>query len=306
MQALQCVSSARMKNFKKPLFLALKIICSVGALYLLFHKLDVARLLNLFRSAQWGWILVAFLTLNLAQLASALRMRFYFLAEKMNISTRYSIILYYVGMLFNLVLPGGIGGDGYKALVLKRDHKFPLGTSVRLMIINRANGLLFLILIGLVFGALSQTLHALVPYASLLLLLAAVITIVGYSQLSRRLLKEKVETQAQASVYSFAVQALVAICAACLFQALYASYAWSQHGHAPDYLMLFMISSFVSVLPVSVGGIGLRELTFFYGTQFLGLNPEAGVAVALLYFAVNACASLIGLVFFVAVKKKSR
>jgi uncharacterized membrane protein YbhN (UPF0104 family) len=306
MLALQCVSNSFMKNFKKPLILALKILCSAGALYLLFHQLDLPRMLNLFRSAQWAWVLVAFLVLNLAQLASALRMRFYFLAEKRDISMRYSIILYYVGMLFNLVLPGGIGGDGYKTVVLKRDFKIPIRTSVRLMISNRANGLLFLILIGLGFGLLSETLQALLPYTKLLLLLAAILALISYSQLAKLLLKEKFETQVQAGVYSFAVQALVAICAAALFQALDASYAWNAQGHAPDYLMLFMISSFVSVLPVSVGGIGLRELTFFYGTQFLGLNPEAGVAVALLYFAVNACASLIGLICFIGVKKHSR
>ena len=295
-----------MKIFQRLFFLTLKILCSAGALYLLFYQMDLTRLLSLFHAAQWGWVLIAFLVLNLAQLASALRMRFYFLVEKKDIATRYSIILYYVGMLFNLVLPGGIGGDGYKALVLKRDFKIPIRTSLRLMISNRANGLLFLILIGLGLGSLSKTLHALVPYTQLLLALAAIITLFSYSQLARLLLKEKVETQAQAGVYSFAVQALVAICAACLFESLDMSYAWGHHGHAPDYLMLFMISSFVSVLPVSVGGIGLRELTFFYGTQFLGLNPEAGVAVALLYFAVNACASLIGLACFIGLKKHSR
>ena len=209
-------------------------------------------------------------------------------------------------MLFNLVLPGGIGGDGYKAYILRRDYQFSLGTSVRLMISGRASGLLFLVLIGLGFGMFSNTLSAIIPYTFVFIIAAALITLISYSQLSRILLKEKYKTQAQAGAYSFVVQALVAICAACLFQALNASYPWSQNGHAPDYLMLFMISSFVSVLPVSVGGIGLRELTFFYGAEFLNLNPEAGVAVALLYFAVNTCASLIGLIFFVTVKKNSR
>lgn len=300
---LQCVSNRIVQKFKRPLLLVLKILCSAGALYLLFHQLDMPRLLALFRSAQWEWIVVAFLMLNLAQLASALRMRFYFMAEKRILSVRYSIILYYIGMLFNMVLPGGIGGDGYKAYMLKRDHRFPLRTSIRLMISGRANGLLFLVLIGLGFGAVSSTLPALLPYPLPLLLLAALVTIICYSQLSRILLKEKVETQIQASAYSFAVQALVAVCAACLFQSLNTSYPWAQHGYAPDYMMLFMISSFVSVLPISVGGIGLRELTFFYGTQLLGLNGEAGVAAALLYFAVNVCASLIGLFCFVAVKR---
>ncbi len=293
-----------MQQFKKPLFLALKIICSVGALYLLFHQVDIPRLLSLFASANLWWVLAAFIILNIAQLLSALRMRYYYAVDDLHLNHRDSIILYYIGMLFNIVLPGGIGGDGYKAIVIKRDYDFPLGKSIRLMISGRANGLLFLILIGLFFGAFSNTLPTLVPYAVPLIILAGIVTVASYSILSKLLLKEEYSTQLKASSYSFWVQALVAICCACLFQALNGTYEWHQNGHASDYLMLFMISSFVSVLPVSVGGIGLRELTFYYGTQLLGLNAEAGVAVALLYFIVNLCASLIGLLFFVGASSR--
>lgn len=291
-----------MQQFKKPLFLALKIICSVGALYLLFHQVDIPRLLSLFASANLWWVLAAFIILNIAQLLSALRMRYYYTIENLHLSYRDSTILYYIGMLFNVVLPGGIGGDGYKAIVIKRDYDFPLGKSIRLMISGRANGLLFLILIGLLFGAFSKTLPTLIPYTLPLIVFAAIVTIVSYSILSKLLLKEAYSTQLRASYYSFWVQVLVAVCCACLFQALNGTYAW--HGHAADYLMLFMISSFVSVLPISVGGIGLRELTFYYGTLLLGMNAEAGVAIALLYFVVNLCASLIGLIFFVGASSR--
>lgn len=295
-----------MKNFKKPLLLAIKILFSAGALYILFRQLDIPELIALFRSAEWEWMLGAFIALNLAQLASALRMRFYFVSANLPITTRYSIVLYYMGMLFNHVMPGGVGGDGYKAYLLKRDHNFKVTTSIRLLLSGRANGLLFLILIGLGFGFFSESLPTQIPYAVPLMALAAATTTLAYSYLSRLLLKEAFAVQVGAAPYSFAVQMLVAICAACLFEALHLSYPWQQGGHAPDYLMLFMVSSFVSVLPISVGGIGLRELTFFYGTQFLGLNPEAGVAVALLYFAVNLCASLIGLFCFITHKKQLR
>lgn len=256
------------------------------------------RFLTLFASANLWWVLAAFVILNIAQLASALRMQYYYQVESLSLTTQKSIILYYIGMLLNVVLPGGISGDGYKAIVIKRDYNFPLGKSIRLMISGRANGLLFLILIGLLFGAFSHTLPTIIPYTLPLIIVAAVITIVGYTISAKWLLKETYTTQLRASHYSFWVQALVAVCCACLFEALNTTYAW--HGHAADYLMLFMVSSFVSVLPISVGGIGLRELTFYYGTLFLGMNAEAGVAVAVLYFIINLCASLIGLIFFLS------
>ena len=36
-----------------------------------------------------------------------------------------------------------------------------------------------------------------------------------------------------------------------------------------SYLLVFLISSIVAVLPISIGGMGVRELTFLYGAQIL-------------------------------------
>lgn len=291
---------------RKSLLLTLKLIFSVGALYAIYRQADWPKLIALFRHADILWIIAGFILLNLAQLLSALRQQFYLRTENIQTSNRYSIELYYLGMLFNHVLPGGVGGDGYKAYRLKKDMHMPLGQAIRMMLVNRANGMLWLVLIGIGFGAMSQNLPEIVPYSGLLLIAAAVSAILGYSILSRILFKERVEVQIKASPYSFGVQILVALCTACLFMALNEQYAWAADMKWADYLMLFMISSFVTVLPVSVGGVGLRELTFFYGGHFLGLNPEAGVAVAMLYFITNLCAALLGLIFFFKHKQEEQ
>lgn len=293
-----------MEKYRKPLLLVCKLAFTAFAVWVLVHQLDLSKLRQLLTTAHIGWVALAFVLLNLAQLASALRMRYYFFTEGVRMPYGDSIGLYYVGMLFNHVLPGGIGGDGYKAYAVRRDYDFPLSSAIRLMICNRASGLLFLILIGLGFGFFSEGLRALIPYTPLLLTLAAIITTGSYAVLARLLLKEPYATQRGAALYSFFVQGLVALCAACLFESFSATYPWHQAGHTADYLMLFMIACFVSVLPVSLGGLGLRELTFFFGAQYLGLNAEAGVAVSLLYFTINLTASLLGAVYFLKGKRK--
>lgn len=287
-----------MKSHMKPLIILLKVVFSAGAIWLLYTKLDKEKMLTLFKSADPLWLLAAFVAINAAQIASALRQQFYLLAEKKNAGLGYNIALYYVGMLFNHVLPGGVGGDGYKTYRLKRDLGIGVKAGIRMMLVNRANGLLWLILIGLGFGLCSTQLPTLIPYSTPLIVAAGIITIVSYSVLSRMMLKEKLSVQLGASPYSFVVQGLVAVCAACLFAALGDHYPWTQGSHWADYLMLFMASCFVAVLPVSVGGVGLRELTFYFGSQLFLLNAEAGVAVALMYFVVNLAAALLGLIFF--------
>lgn len=290
---------------RKPLLLGLKLLFSIGALYAIFRQVDWPKFLELVRHCNLLWVVAGFILLNGAQLLSALRQRFYLEMENIHTGHRYSIELYYLGMLFNHVLPGGIGGDGYKAYRLKKDLQMPVGTAIRIMLVQRANGMLWLILIGLGFGACSTRLPEIVPYAKLLIAAAALIAVAGYSVASRVLFKERFEVQLKASPYSFGVQMLVALCTLCLFNSLNAEYAWSADMKWADYLMLFMISSFVTVLPVSVGGVGLRELTFFYGGQLLGLNPEAGVAIAMLYFITNLTAAMLGLIFFFKNKKEN-
>ena len=58
-----------------------------------------------------------------------------------------------------------------------------------------------------------------------------------------------------------------------------------------------MISSIVAVVPLTLGGIGSREVTFFYGAKFLGLDQNISVGVSVLFFLITAMVSLVGVYF---------
>ena len=51
------------------------------------------------------------------------------------------------------------------------------------------------------------------------------------------------------------------------------------------------------MLPITLGGIGAREVTFFYGAQILGIETDGAVALSISFFVVNALVSLIGVYF---------
>src|SRR5665213_2322530 len=50
----------------------------------------------------------ALVLVTLAQIFSALRMRFFFQSSGFPMSLRYGVILFYVGAFYNFLLPGGI------------------------------------------------------------------------------------------------------------------------------------------------------------------------------------------------------
>lgn len=276
-------------------WLLLKCLFTAAAISFIIFKADLKQIWHDLQIVSLPYVLIAFLFLNIGQLISALRMRYYFASAGLMMSKKFSVLFYYAGNFFNLLLPGGIGGDGYKAYLMKKLKDFPVLQGVRLMLSNRANGLLLLVLISLILALFSQVITSL-PFAIPLIIISFFANIFGYFILAKWLLKEKLKTQIGAAGYSFFVQLLVLVTAYFLFKGTNVS------SGITDYLLLFMISSIVSILPISMGGVGLRELTFFKGAPLFGLSPELGIAIAIIYFFINSLSSLIGLLFIPRLK----
>ncbi len=274
----------------------LKISVTLGVLYYIFTQIDSDEVLDHLRTIDLGYFLLALVTFNCAQITSGLRLGFYFNHAGLALTRITAISLYYIGMLFNFVLPGGVGGDGYLAYRFHKRHQFSWKTAVRLLSSCRASGMLWLILYMVLFALLSGLIMALdfVPLALVFVVLA---TVPSYVLLTRWLLKETPYTQLRATLYSMVVQGLSALTAYWIFCAL-------NIAHAPlSYLAIFMLASLVSIIPISFGGMGLREATFFTLCPLLGLDAEAGIALALVFYIVMLLASLMGVIPFMAAKK---
>jgi hypothetical protein len=51
------------------------------------------------------------------------------------------------------------------------------------------------------------------------------------------------------------------------------------------------------MLPISIGGMGLREMTFMYGAGILNLNTEISVALSLMFYLISVFVSLFGVCY---------
>ncbi|RYY21444.1 MAG: UPF0104 family protein, partial [Cytophagaceae bacterium] len=83
--------------------------------------------------------------------------------------------------------------------------------------------------------------------------------------------------------------------------ALLAALGAADAGPVLPYLLVFLASSVAAVLPLTVGGLGARELTFLYGAKLFGLDPAVAVSVSVLFYVITAAVSLGGA--FVRVEK---
>ncbi len=60
------------------------------------------------------------------------------------------------------------------------------------------------------------------------------------------------------------------------------------------YQLVFLLSSIVAVLPLTIGGVGARELVFVYSHTLVGIDEAAAVAFSLIFFLISALVSLVG------------
>jgi hypothetical protein len=69
-------------------------------------------------------------------------------------------------------------------------------------------------------------------------------------------------------------------------------------------LVIVPAALLVSILPVSIGGLGLREGTIVSLLSMLGVAPAAGLAVSVLLFAAGFVSTLPGAVFLAQMRAR--
>ena len=272
------------KRSQKRLFLILKIAVAVGALAFVFYNIDRAEVARLFGSANIGYVLLAIVLFVVSKLVAAFRLQVLFRALPVNISHRANIELYLLGMFYNLFLPGGIGGDGYKAYLLNKTFETPYKRLIGALLADRLSGMTALCMIAVAFVPFTQlevpggwAVYALIPLGGGVFW--------AFLHFLFPYLKQaffKITGQ------SLIVQGVQAVAVYFLLLSL------STPGDLTGYLFLFLISSIVSVIPISLGGAGTRELTFLFGAQYLGLDESVSVAISLMFYLIQALVSAVG------------
>ena len=111
------MESLTKKHYIKSL---IKVSLTFLALYIVFRRIDIKQVIQTLKTVNLGWLALAALFFNISKIMSSLRIEHLLKVIKVSIERIENIKLCYVGMFYNLFLPGGIGGDGYKVYYLKK------------------------------------------------------------------------------------------------------------------------------------------------------------------------------------------
>jgi uncharacterized membrane protein YbhN (UPF0104 family) len=268
---------------------ALKIVVSAALLYFIFTKINFEDVAGILKRTNPFYLFVALLLFVVSKVLAAFRLNLYFNELKVLLTQKSNLKLYLLGMFYNLFLPGGIGGDAYKGYLINKNFEVETKKVVSVLVLDRLSGLLLLFVYACIIGTFINT-YFLKGY-EILFGFAAIASIVIFWFLNKRLFGYALPVFWKSFGYSALVQLAQLASVLCILKAL------SIQLQTAAYLFIFLLSSIVSVLPITIGGIGSREVTFLYGAQFLGLDENTSVGISMTFFLITALVSLSGVVF---------
>lgn len=275
---------------QKPWFNTLvKIGLSVFWLILVARKLDFAVVSTTVNRIEIVWLLAAWITYQLSRLAAVWRLNLYYKKITLTLDFIEATKLFYLGMFYNFCLPGGISGDAYKVYLLHQYHPTKLADLAKATFCDRLSGLFAMVWLSLACAWMSGLLTAW-HLDSVCLAVAGLM--VPLSFLCNWLFDARfLSITPVTALGALGVQGLQGVSALCLY------YAVGIQADMWSWLAIFYLTSVVSVLPISFGGAGTRELTVVYLAPLVGMVPSVGVCGSMLFFLLMAVSSLPGMLF---------
>src|SRR3954465_6989734 len=113
--------STSMRVLKLLLKLAITVLC----FWYISVKIDFSRAFAALVRAKPFFLIIALLFFILSKFLSAIRLNIYFRNIGLQLPAWKNIKLYWLGMFYNLFLPGAISGDAYKVVLLNRRYQAP-------------------------------------------------------------------------------------------------------------------------------------------------------------------------------------
>lgn len=238
---------------------------------------------RLWKEANPWWLGPAVTAFVICQLVTSVRLLHFFHNIGLPISARSNFRLYLLGMFYNLFLPGGIGGDGYKIIVLKQRYPFTTRKEVfSAVFFDRLSGLWALCLLVALF---STVLPRIQQYSRWILPAVAVGTVIYYGVL-RRFFKKISQHFVRIHLIALGTQLLQLVTVAFILKALGCSASYW------PYFVIFLASSLASLFPFSIGGLGAREVVIVWGATTLGLDKDLAVSISLSFYIITMTMAL--------------
>ncbi|MBI5141585.1 MAG: flippase-like domain-containing protein [Nitrospirae bacterium] len=296
----------------KKLAIGLKFGVSIVALYLLSVRIDFNEVKKVYGNINILYCIYSMCLYVVAQVLSTLRW------SKL-VSSRHSFIellkIYYTGCFFNNFLPSTIGGDAVKAYYLYRRGE-GLHSSMASVFMDRYIGLAALVLIGAVsfIGGINMIKRTYIIWFYPMVIAGFIIgTIVVFRTKWAMYFKQTSKFYESISRYggnrnvlvecfvlSTVVQVLTVLSVYLISKSMQSGVGMLECG------IFIPLINIITLIPVSVSGVGIREGAFVYLFGLTGVKSEESITISLVWFITAAMVNLVGGLFYLTLGSEDK
>lgn len=265
----------------------LKILVTACLIYYVFQKIDFNQVKTLFLTSNMGFILLALCCYFLSQVVSSWRLLSFLRAIGLNFSFAFNFRLYLLGMFYNVFLPGGIGGDGYKVYLLRKKYKLPTKRLLLALFFDRLSGLWAV-------GFISVILIIFIPQIEIPATWPIAVLLTGtlvYYMVLRKFFSDYSVHFIRNHIKAGAVQSLQILSVICILL------SQDFTGKYSPYLFSFLMSSIAALINIGVAGLGVRDVFMAHASDLFDIDQSLAVFITFTFWMINVLASMPGLWF---------
>lgn len=318
----------------KKIFNIARVLVAVALCFYLLRKIDIRASFDIMKQVNIWFFLLSIMLFFLFLLICNWRWQILLNARDLRFSFGYLLKVYFVSWFFNNILPTTVGGDVLRiAYTVKNDPqttKPRRAAALAVTLVDRFIGFIGLfffacIASGLLYLAKSgknqYLLFVIIGLVVLVMILMAMfadpvhrIFSWIFSRIKLFNLGEKFERAYHEIkdfrnvklplLYSFMLSLLVQVSLALVWFAC--AIGILVKTSVLYYFLYIPVIGVLTMIPVTIGGLGLRENLFVSLFSAHGMNTAQAGAISLLYLIVNLIFALIGGIMFLFIKKETK
>jgi hypothetical protein len=309
---------------KKIFAVFIRVAISLVILFFLFKNIDKKSLVQIIKNADKPLLFFSFIVFFCSYVLGLFRWEMLLRAVNIRLPLKRVITSYSAGAFFNIFLPSTIGGDFMRSVDLSLHTKKPKEV-IATVFLDRLSGFIGLVILAIVamfFGwKVLGDKSVILSLAIIVAVLAAVLLVLFnkflYSRINKILKSPKagnlrdMVTSLHEEIHVFRNKKAVAVNNILISIVIQVILPVSFYIIAislgirisPVYFFIFLpIISAITLLPVSIGGLGLRDATVIFFFAKAGLAKDMAFAMSLLNFSfILACGGLGGLIYVLTV-----
>lgn len=310
---------------KKIISVSIRLLIGIAILLFLSNSFNLTDALRAIFNTNLYWIIFSLFIILILRVIVVIRWKIILDYQKLIVPFIELVKINYISSAIGQVLPGGIGGDVLRGYKLNIKYK-QLSNTTSSIILDRILGIGSMIIVAFVGSIIADIIGLklnLSLYLGVILSLLFLFFVVGhrininYKYLSKikskrilNILKKLEELYYSVTdikkvktifLSVFSISIIVQLLRCLIFYLLFLAF-----GYSIDFIYLIIaipITLVLSIIPISIAGLGVREGSLVYFFTSIGIPAEVCIGVGLLFHVLQIVASLPGIMMWIIEKK---